>query len=123
MKTITAQDRETRFYSIRATRAHLQTVVDVYATTREEGPDATVAALVAGLGYDTAAETVAELVNTVGTWDARVSDHSRAWAQSVETAATGEELTTAGIYQPGSIHPCHIDQLADAMENFTPMGI
>lgn len=55
---------------------------------------------------------VAELVNTVGSWDGRVGDDVRSWAMRTEGAAHPEELKSMSIYQPSEIHPAHIDNLA-----------
>lgn len=115
-----ATDRTERREQIKATKAHLETVVEVFNATREGTPAATVAELVNRLGYETAREAVAELVNTVGEWDARVYEYVREWAQDVETAATREELEAYNIYQPGDIHPAHINQIGQAMREYTP---
>ena len=115
-----ATERTERREQIKATKAHLETVVEVFKATREETPAATVAELVTRLGYETAREAVAELVNTVGAWDGRIYEYVREWAQSVETAATREELEAYSIYQPGDIHPAHINQIGEAMREYTP---
>lgn len=115
-----AIERTERREQIKATKAHLEIVVEVFKATREETPAATVAELVNRLGYETAREAVAELVNTVGEWDGRIYEYVREWAQSVETAATRDELEAHGIYQPGDIHPAHINQIGEAMREYTP---
>nr|DAK83855.1 MAG TPA: Protein of unknown function (DUF3849) [Caudoviricetes sp.] len=105
---------------IKTTRANIKTVVNIYRETIEQTPAETVAAIVERLGYDTAREAIAEIVNTVGEWDGRVSRSAREWAANVETAATPEDLEAKSIYQPSEIHPAHIDQLAQAMSKYTP---
>lgn len=115
-----AIERTERREQIKATKAHLETVVEVFKATREETPAATVAELVNRLGYETAREAVAELVNTVGEWDGRIYEYVREWAQSVETAATHDELRSHDIYQPGDIHPAHINQIGEAMREYAP---
>ena len=115
-----AIERTERREQIKATKAHLEIVVEVFKATREETPAATVAELVNRLGYETARETVAELVNTVGAWDGRIYEYVREWAQSVETAATPDELRSHDIYQPGDIHPAHINQIGEAMREYPP---
>ena len=73
---------------IKTTRQNMETVVSIYLDTSEQTPADTVAAIVARLGYDTAREAIAEIVNTVGDWDGRVSLRVREWAASVDSAAT-----------------------------------
>ena len=105
---------------IKTTRANIKTVVAVYRETIEQTPAETVAAIVERLGYDTAREAIAEIVNTVGEWDGRIWPSSREWAATIETAATREELEAKRIYQPAEIHPAHINQLAQAMSKYAP---
>lgn len=54
----------------------------------------------------------AELANTVGDWDGRVSTRVRSWASGMDGAAKPEDLESIGVYQPPEIHPAHIDNLA-----------
>ena len=115
-----ATDRNTLHKQIMMTNVNIQTVVDIYQKTREHTPAETVAAIVERLGYGTAREAIAEIVNTVSEWDGRVSRSSRAWASSIESAATSDELEEHRIYQPVEIHPAHIEQLAQAMSKYTP---
>lgn len=105
---------------IKTTRANIKTVVSIYCETIEQTPAETVAAIVERLGYDTAREAIAEIVNSVGEWDGRIYPSSREWAATVETAATRDELEAKSIYQPAEIHPAHINQLAQAMSKYTP---
>lgn len=105
---------------IKTTRANIKTVVNIYSETSDRTPAETVAAIVERLGYDTARESIAEIVNTVGEWDGRVSRSSREWAATIENAATRDELEAKSIYQPAEIHPAHINQLAQAMSKYTP---
>lgn len=104
---------------IKTTRANIKTVVNIYCETSDRTPAETVAAIVDRLGYDTAREAIAEIVNSVGEWDGRVSRSSREWAATIETAATRDELEAKSIYQPAEIHPAHINQLAQAMSKYT----
>lgn len=104
---------------IKTTRANIKTVVNIYCETAEQTPAETVAAIVDRLGYDTAREAIAEIVNSVGEWDGRIYPSSREWAATIETAATRDELEAKSIYQPAEIHPAHINQLAQAMSKFT----
>ena len=105
---------------IKTTRANIKTVVSIYRETIEQTPAETVAAIVERLGYDTAREAIAEIVNTVGEWDGRIWPSSREWAATIETAATRDELEAKSIYQPAEIHPAHINQLAQAMSKYAP---
>lgn len=105
---------------IKTTRANIKTVVNIYSETRDRTPAETVAAIVEQIGYDTAREAIAEIVNTVGEWDGRIWPSSREWAATIETAATRDELEAKNIYQPAEIHPAHINQLAQAMSKYAP---
>lgn len=105
---------------IKTTRANIATVSRIYCETSDRTPAETVAAIVERLGYDTAREAIAEIVNTVGEWDGRIWPSSREWAATVEIAATAEELEAKRIYQPSEIHPAHINQLAQAMSKYAP---
>ena len=68
-----AIERTERREQIKATKAHLEIVVEVFKATREEIP-----------------------------------------------AATHDELRSHDIYQPGNIHPAHINQIGEAMREYTP---
>ena len=105
---------------IKTTRANIKTVVNIYCETSARTPAETVAAIVEQIGYDTAREAIAEIVNTVGEWDGRIWPSSREWAATIETAATRDELEAKSIYQPAEIHPAHINQLAQAMSKYAP---
>lgn len=105
---------------IKTTRANIKTVVNIYCETSDRTPAETVAAIVERIGYDTAREAIAEIVNTVGEWDGRIWPSSREWAATIETAATRDELEAKNIYQPAEIHPAHINQLALAMSKYAP---
>lgn len=118
-----ANEREARIGQIRTTRARKNVLRDVYLATWEGSPADTVAELVDRLGYDAARETVAELINMVGDWDGRVWDYVREWAQNVPNAASREELDSHGIYQPTDIHPAHINQIGQAMRDYTPTDV
>lgn len=121
MKNIRAiADRAERVAAIRTMHQNHAAVVTCYREHRDETPAETVAALVESIGYDAARVAVAEIVNAVGTWDARVGTVARNWAESVEDAADRDELKSMNVYAPSEIHPAHIDQLAEAMAAFTP---
>lgn len=104
----------------KAIHSNFSTVCEKYAENRTGTPADTIAEIVNAIGYDSAVVTIAEIVNTVGTWDGRISADSRAWAESIENAADADSLRDAGIYQPDEIHPAHINQLAEAMAEYTP---
>lgn len=101
-------------------RKNFETIISIYKDTRDGKTKDTVAALVDALGYENAVLTVAELVNTVGDWDQRISERNRKWACNVAEAASRDEMREMGIYQPSEIHPAHIDQIADAMRKYEP---
>jgi len=103
----------------REIRAARETLVNAHSANRENGPAATVAALVDVLGYDRACEIVALMTAARGTWDDRISSDSRAWAASV-TSTTESELTDRCIYYCDEIHPAHFEQIAQAMQQYQP---
>lgn len=87
-------------------------IIKVYEENRFDGtPGKTVAGLVEAIGEDAARIMIAELVNTVGSWDGRIDSRNRAWANAQTDARTRDELMERYIYQPSDIHPAHIDQL------------
>lgn len=107
--------REARFMSRKITTANHEALNAAYRATATGTPAETVAALVNAIGYAAAVDTVAELANSIGAWDGRISSRSRTWAGSIKTAATYEEMR--GFYSIySSIHPAHIDQIVDAMQ-------
>ena len=105
---------------IKTTLENIKTVVNIYSETSSRTPAETVTAIVERLGYDTAREAIAEIINTIGEWDGRIYPSSREWAATIENAATRDELEAKSIYQPAEIHPAHINQLAQAMSKYTP---
>ncbi len=99
----------------KAIKARQVALVKAYTKSRVEGdntPREAVSILEDMIGPHEAILAVAELVNTVGSWDGRVSAAARAWATSIKDAAQPDELETLGVYQPGEIHPAHISNLA-----------
>ena len=102
----------TREYRITLKR-NIAAAVEVHNETRRSGPAATVAELIDRIGNRAAVETVAAIVNCVGSWDGRVSDRNRAWAAGL--APDRDTLRAAYIFLPSEIHPAHIDQIASAM--------
>lgn len=95
-------------------------VINAYSRTVDQTPNCTIIALVDALGYQQARKTIAELVNTVGSWDGRIYTSTRQWAMSIQNAASPEELEDWQIYTPAAIHPSHIQQLAEAMQRYVP---
>lgn len=98
----------------KAIKARQKALVEAYTKSRFEGdntPEETVSILTGMIGHREAILAVAELVNTVGDWDGRVSARVRSWARGIEGAANQEELDAMDVYQPSEIHPAHIDNL------------
>lgn len=120
MKNIETMTMEARRETIKAIKAHRKALIETFRATMDKTPAETISELVGLLGYAAAAETVAELVNSVGDWDGRVYDYVRTWAGGIETAATREEMEAHYIYQPSEIHPAHINQIGQAMRDYTP---
>ena len=91
---------------------NLDTLTAIYKDTRTGNPADTVKALARKIGKDAARETIANLVNATSRADGRVSAAAHVWAESISTAAAPADLDRMHIYP--SIHPAHINQLADA---------
>lgn len=95
-------------------KARQKALVEAYTKSRLEGnntPEETISILEGMIGHSEAILAVAELVNTVGSWDGRVSARVRSWARGIEGAADSDELDAKGVYQPSEIHPAHIENL------------
>lgn len=101
------------FFTKKTIEANQAVLVKIHHETRltTNKPSDTVASLISQLGEDAALETIAELVNTVGLWDGRISPAVRSWAAAYPTAATKEELERIRVFTPSEIHQAHIDQL------------
>lgn len=121
MKNLKNMETEALRETLRTIKTNRAALVTAYGEHRDETPADTVTALVATLGYTAAVETVAEAINIHSEFDGRISDTVRAWAASIETAANREELEEFHFYGlTGSIHPAHLNQIANAMKNYTP---
>lgn len=108
-------DRETVRETRREIRALFETLVNAFRETREDGPAATVAALISRIGYEAARVAIAETIAASSTHDGRIEDRRRAWAATVPGCPAHEALAAANIYAPDEIHPAHRDQLAAVM--------
>ena len=73
-----------------------------------ETPTETISAAVREMGREAVEEAVAVAVN-LNSWDGRISDRNREWAQTV-TAEGRENQYLEGIDR---LHPANLDQLAD----------
>lgn len=118
MKNLKAMELDARIEARNKIKDNRKTLLSCYHSTQEQAPSDTIAALVEHIGYTEAVETVAELVNCVGSWDGRISRKTREWAGSIETAASSEELEMCHVYS-GEIHSTHVDQIADAMMKYS----
>lgn len=108
-------DRDSRLSLVKIVRENHKQLNAIYADTRYNKPLDTVEELINRIGYANAVQTVAELVRSVGDWDHRISDEARAWAEHCE-GLDGEEVTRYIEYS--SIHPAHIQQIAEAMQEY-----
>lgn len=99
----------------RTIRDNLDTLTAIYSDARTDGPAATVARTVEKIGKAATAATVANLVNSTNRADGRVSAAAHVWAESIDTAATPADLDRMHVYS--SIHPAHINQLAESARN------
>lgn len=84
------------------------------ATTNK--PADTVNAFVSAVGLDTAAYCIAAMVRRVR-FDGRISRYAKAWADGLEGLnMPGEWMQAVPECYSSSIHPAHLSQLAEAME-------
>ena len=81
-------------------------------------PDETIREFVQAVGYGRACSAVASLVNR-SAWDGRIDKRNAAWAASVAGSLDEECCQHFSIYT-NRIHMAHLNQLADALRNFTP---
>ncbi len=96
-------------------KARQEALIKAYNKSVIEGdntPKETISILEDMIGPQEALLAVAELVNTIGPWDGRVSAAERSWAAGIQGAAEPEELEDMRVYQPSEIHPAHISNLA-----------
>lgn len=114
MKNIRNMELTERREAVRTIKTNREIIGDCYSATRSATPADTVNALVERVGFKTAVETVAELVNSISEWDGRISRRIRTWAASIETAATPDELEVCHIYG-SSIHSAHVNEIGYAM--------
>ncbi len=77
-------------------------------------PEETVAAFVEGYGYENAVAVIATMVD-IDNWDGRFSEENIDWAH---THAMAYDL--ARDFTTSRIHRAHLNQIADAMRNYTP---
>ncbi len=114
MKNIKSMELIARREAVKTIRNNREIIITAYNDTRTATPTDTVNVLVELIGIETAAEIVAELVNSSGEWDGRISKTVRTWANSIQTAATKDELEMSGVYS-GTIHPAHVNEIGYAM--------
>lgn len=96
--------------------------VEIYREIRDgsNNPNDTIRASVAALGYDTTAAMLATWVN-IKAEDDRISRRNKDHAATVPGALAGEDARNNFVFFPEeTIHACHLDQLANAMRNYTP---
>ena len=88
-------------------------LVSAYQYSRDHGntPEDTAAILIDAIGRENAAEIVAVMVLSKGTWDARISRASREWAAEMCSHSESELNAMTGVYYCDAIHPAHMDQI------------
>lgn len=105
----------------RTTRKNLaaarDTLVTLYKETSTGKPADTVKAFVSAVGYDLAAVVIASMVNHAA-WDGRIFESVKTWAASVENSYNEEAAYKLGLYSD-SIHKAHLNQLGEAMRDYT----
>lgn len=120
MQTTKDMTIEQRRAAIRQTRANHEALEAAYNETRDGQPLDTIAHLTAAIGYDAAMQTIAEAVNGISDWDARVSVSAHQWALNVPGAAGPDEISERCYYV--RIHAAHLRQLADAAMQFSDVA-
>ena len=113
MYKLTREERKAHKFAI-------QTLVEIHLDTRASSnkPSDTAALLIDRIGSTDAAEAVALAIFCKGTWDGRISNRNREWAEDV--LPLGDDIAKdGGIYYPSEIHPAHLDMIADAVRKMT----
>lgn len=92
-------------------------LVSAYQYSRDHGntPEDTAAILIDAIGRENAAEIVAVMVLSKGTWDARISRASREWAAETCSHSESELNAMTGVYYCDAIHPTHMDQIVSVL--------
>lgn len=118
-------NREQWFQYLRTMEANLATLETLYAAQYDEEsplyhstPAQTVAAYVEAVGYESAVEIIASLVNR-SAWDGRISRRSAEWANAQENSWDEEACSRLSIYT-NRIHMAHLEQIAAAMMKYQP---
>lgn len=114
-KTMFENDREGTRNILQELRAAVKTLETIHneTLTNDGTPGQTVTAFIEAVGYDTACDVIASLVN-VSAWDGRISSKSVQWSETVGTSLDEEAARNYGIYSD-RIHKAHLDQIARAM--------
>lgn len=97
------------------TREAREQLVSAYTWSRDHGntPEETADILIDAIGSDNAKEIVSACILMVGSWDARISDRNRKWAEETCEHSVEELNQISGFYCPDAIHRSHMDQIAD----------
>lgn len=90
--------------------ADLETVHDIQRDHYDDGPEKAVEIAIHVLGYDRAMAAIATMINSIGDWDGRISDRSRAWAKTVDGSLDYDAAAHCHVYT--SLHSCHVEQIA-----------
>lgn len=108
MISLTREER--RHYS-----ALMQELIDAHVAARSTTNRASDAAalLIDKVGMDFAKDAVALAIFCKGTWDGRISDRNRAWAEAVIPCGNDLYRSIPGLFYPSEIHPAHLDMIAD----------
>ena len=102
--------------TVKRINANQNTLVAIFKATSK--PSETVSQFVEAVGYAEAVETIATMVNSITNhWDERISGRNYAWAAEHTAVATIGDPVLASFSKTDSIHPAHLDQIADAIRN------
>lgn len=116
LNTMIKADRLGSIAARKAIRANVETVENIYAESISGTPAETVKKIVSAIGYESAVEIIASMVNRISAWDGRISRTAKEWASTQGNAWDEEAADRIGIYSD-RIHAAHLNQIAEAMAN------
>lgn len=104
-------DRDAAFALRDRLKRNADTLHGIYEAHIEDSVQITVDSLIKAIGYNAAVTTVADAITAIGTWDGRIYQRVRNWAN--ENADVDKEM--AEHLTRVDIHSAHMNQIADAM--------
>lgn len=100
--------------------ANLDTIHSIHAAAIAEGvsPAEDTKRIIKALGYHTAVETIATIINGTSCHDGRLSQSVRVWA--ADRGIDPQTCAARYIYKPEWMHTAHLQQLAEVMTEYQP---